>query len=429
MPSAWSFILFVHASIVAVAIVPLVFDLLSPSSILEQTLPPLHPSFIGRDIEVTNLKMLLNYSSSVMKIVTITGGPGVGKSELAICIGRELVGEGINVIYINVNQTANTISNWLEWSYSSHHKTLVIIDNWDQLPQAEEKEIMELLYVLTEHSTALKVLITSREHLLNHQAYPIDELSLSHACQLLNDTVTKSVTEQTCKEMVDIVGSIPLALHAIGELLDSLTPEELVLQLRKNLIETLSSNKLSPQLRANESLIKSYKDLAEDEQEVGRILSYFPKSFSTDIAVKIVPDKHNIIQKILQSLVAKSILNETVHDYGDFKIRSYNYQKVTKAFFKNMSTPREAKKLGISFMQYYKSMFQKITDKKTPFDLETFQHVLVNFLEFCKENLLLTDPNLIKVADSLSNGEYVLEDIEDQLQTLLSSIWKQWRTL
>lgn len=175
-----------------------------------------------------------------------------------------------------------------KWSSSLYRKTLLIFDNWFY---AERGDLQEIVTELTEHSvySRLKILITSREQTIygrEHELFLVHELT--DACQLLKNITKQSVTDQTCNEITDIAGGVPLALHAMGFLLNmaySGRPEKFVSELKGNLIGTLSSKQLPPKLRVIDSIYRSYQYLEHNVQELGRFLSYFPGSFSENDSI------------------------------------------------------------------------------------------------------------------------------------------------
>ena len=70
----------------------------------EHNLPWFPPPFIGRDENVSHITNMLLLDPRICG-VHITGAPAIGKSHLAVHVGYELVGHGVNIRYIDVSET------------------------------------------------------------------------------------------------------------------------------------------------------------------------------------------------------------------------------------------------------------------------------------------------------------------------------------
>lgn len=389
---------------------------------------------------------MLEFTDDSPMIISILGSPGVGKSELAIYLGHELENGGIDVIYLNMSQMDSmytfefievkishilsrkmSILELYKWSSSLSRKTLFIFDNWDPRPDSESGDLGEVILKLTEQKNNLKVVVTSREWKVysesKHEFYLIDELPLHRACQLLRK-YSKSVTDPICKEITTIAGCMPLALHAIGEILNTTEPVQLddfVSSLKEDLISVVSLVQVNSSARVNDSIFMSYEHLTPDEQLIGRLLSYFPGAFTADGALNIAPDKHKSIHAILRSLVRRSLLHESVRGH-EFKIYRYEYPMIIKAFFSAMSHSTEARQFNANYLSYYISILEKIMEKKSAFEFKTIRHVFVSFVDYCRDNKLV-DESFVRISDSLlSRTVFSFEDIEVELQTLLSHL-------
>ena len=69
----------------------------------EHNLPWFPPPFIGREENVSHITNMLLLDPCI-RGVHITGAPAIGKSHLAVHVGYELVGHGINIRYIDVSE-------------------------------------------------------------------------------------------------------------------------------------------------------------------------------------------------------------------------------------------------------------------------------------------------------------------------------------
>ena len=90
-------------TLASIAFVLLASVLSMYASVPVNTLPYYSHDIVGRENEISELKSLLQHNSGAPKIVSITGGPGFGKSTLAITVGHKLETEGMSVIYVDLN--------------------------------------------------------------------------------------------------------------------------------------------------------------------------------------------------------------------------------------------------------------------------------------------------------------------------------------
>ncbi len=99
-----------------------------------------------------------------------------------------------------------------------------------------------------------------------HESLDIPELSTAQACALLQD-VASSIDDSNCKQITSLTGSVPLALHVVGAIVNS--PDlpnlnDILEQLNTSLIETLSPEDLRSEDRVNASIYLSYQYLDSD---------------------------------------------------------------------------------------------------------------------------------------------------------------------
>ena len=355
------------------------------ASVPVNTLPYYSHDIVGRENEISELKSLLQHYSGAPKIVSITGGPGFGKSTLAIAVGHELETEGVSMIYVDLNDEITTkyeiatkivvrvdkeaesqsthkdsMEKLMDWSERLSSKTLLILDNCDEHFHVEKDALQSLIVRLLKQSKHLKILTTSRRQVTYveaHKLFPINELSDSHACELLRSTVESlRLDDDQCEDIAYLTGRVPLALHVVGAILDmpnAPSLQQIVKDLNQSLISTLSPEELQTKDTVNASIFVSYQYLDFALRKAGRYLSFFPGSFSETAACEIVENDSASACKITGLLVRRSLLKcESL--FGTCK-----YHRLIKEFFKSMSNAAELSVFNFRFMKYYGSQIEK----------------------------------------------------------------------
>ena len=147
--------------------------------------------FIGREREVGDVKRLLQAS----RLLTLTGAPGTGKTRLSLQVGRELIDDYPDGVYVvplapihDPVLVANTIATKLGINEIHNEpiqetlkrvlrvkRLLLIIDNFEHL--LEGASVVSELLSATEQ---VKVLTTSREalHIYSEQEYKVPLMAL-----------------------------------------------------------------------------------------------------------------------------------------------------------------------------------------------------------------------------------------------------------
>ncbi len=131
----------------------------------------------------------LEYTANSSRIISITGGPGFGKSFLAIHIGHKLLDERVDVVYVDVNEASSkhalaekivtthqnslserniTLGDLYEWSKKLSRKTLLILDNCDELFHTNKDGIQVTIkgLIRESHFRTLKIVTTSRRQVM-----------------------------------------------------------------------------------------------------------------------------------------------------------------------------------------------------------------------------------------------------------------------
>jgi predicted ATPase/DNA-binding winged helix-turn-helix (wHTH) protein len=282
---------------------------------------PLHP-IVGRERELAELDESLRQH----RLVTLVGSGGVGKTRLAVELGRRILSRyrdgvwlvdlapvsdpamilrttamALDLSFANAEPTPEAIAKRI-----SKRKLLLIFDNCEHLVDA----VAELVGILVSHVGALTVLATSQESLrvAEEQIHRLEPLALAPAgateiaqygaVALFVELVRRvdrqfALSAENAESVAEIcrrLDGVPLALEMAAARLPLLGIEGL----RSGLAERLSLLRGDPRRgdrrhRTLRHVVEwSYGLLDATEQNVFRRLAAFPGSFSLEAAVAIM---------------------------------------------------------------------------------------------------------------------------------------------
>ena len=299
----------------------------------EHNLPWFPPPFIGRDENVSHITNMLLLDPCI-RGVHITGAPAIGKSHLAVHVGYELVGHGVNIRYIDVsekqllddskkrnpifqesvnenNQHSTVVekrtnlifspegqidilfftSSLLKWARGLNAATIIVLDNCDDVLQhALRKQFLDWIQKLQKASKYIKFISTSRVHftLVGAKHFPLEPLKEYSSTDLLQQECEKLQVEEM-KTVADLVGHNPLGLRLAAKLAcDVMTVKELIESLRANSVKTLSSETIPDKQKMEFVIEASIKYLEKEVVLCARNISLFPGSFSKEAGVSIL---------------------------------------------------------------------------------------------------------------------------------------------
>jgi tetratricopeptide (TPR) repeat protein len=343
--------------------------------------------FIGREEDVKKLMELLDFSNTQYDIVNIIGPPGIGKSSLAVFIGNEMIMNGAIVHYVNMAEFPDghlkqvlaekilavenaTFDGLQRWASNRYWNNLIVLDNCDECINEQKEAFQKAITEILHFSNSLKILMTSREVVYflekcyEHQVKPLSERA---ACSILERKVPLILNEAETKRIVELTDAIPLALQIVGSLLGIKvappTPRDIIIQLEKHPIPTLSNPKLSVTMQRSIEL--SYKYLSPELQGVGRCIAYFPgsltKAYFTELCMQVVsqtthktPSIDNLSSS-LNELVTRSLLEFNEHT------GRYYFHRLIKEFFLLEKNHDEENWFDLLFHEYHSSLLCSLT--------------------------------------------------------------------
>jgi len=308
-----------------------------PSAVIHKNkLPTQVTSLVGREKEVEEVVRLL----SSTRLLTLTGPGGVGKTRLALQAAETIAEAGIFVdgiyfvelaplgdpslvsnVVIDILEIKNvveedSIKSIIRFLQDKH--VLLILDNYEHLLEAAS-----LPSDLLKATTHLKVMTTSRESLQvsGERVYDVPPLELNSATELFKQRAQAvegnfeidNANRESVKQILARLDGLPLAIELAAARIILLSPQALLLQLKKRLDVLKGTLRDVPErqqtLRA--TLDWSYEMLDQGEKTLFNRMGVFAGGCSLEAADVVCSDGLSIdLFDGLEALLNKSLLSK-----------------------------------------------------------------------------------------------------------------------
>jgi predicted ATPase/class 3 adenylate cyclase len=333
-------------------------------------LPAPRSSFVGRGDEVIQVAELV----SSHRLVTLTGSGGVGKTRLAIQVGRILTlhfAAGVQFVDLSSVAEGELVDQAVLAALGLHvdpirspreliagqlgdRRMLLVVDNCEHVIEASAA----LLGHLLDRSAGLHVLTTSREPLMVQgervrqvpplelpeadQPLPDDALQRHSALQLFAERATEAgaafpiraqdvtVVAQICRRL----DGLPLALELAAARMRTMSPTDLLKQLdqQRFLVLTRGSRTSDDRHRTLRATVEwSHRLLTEEERVLFARLSIFARPFDLRAAQQVgslPPVPPEAVLVLLSGLVDKSLVTISARPDGEPRYRMLDTLRV-----------------------------------------------------------------------------------------------------
>src|SRR5467141_2583747 len=354
---------------------------LKPVKTRPSNLPPQRTGLVGRDLEVAAAKELLRRPN--MRLVTITGPAGIGKTRLALQLAGEITQDFLGGRCIITNaavsdprliasvivQTLGIPENGGQaplktlkefWRSSLPTPMLIVLDNFEHLVSAAPM-LAELLAI---GGSGLKFLVTSRAplHVYGEQEFPVAPLSLPDPRSLPSLEALSQysaialfvqrasavkpdfeLAEQNAAAIAEIcarLDGLPLAIELAAARIKLLSPSAMRTRLASRLqLLTGGARDLPTRQQTLRGAIDwSYDLLNPAEQRLFRRLSVFVGGGTLEAVEAVCNTKNDLGFDLLDgmaSIVDKSLVHQVDQPSGDLRfvmletIREYALDKLT----------------------------------------------------------------------------------------------------
>jgi predicted ATPase/class 3 adenylate cyclase len=309
---------------------PSEFPPLQSLNTIPNNLPTQLTSFIGRDKEKAEIKVLLDSA----RLVTLMGSGGTGKTRLSIEVGTQELDSFPNGVWLlelapltdpeqiipalaqilGLQELPSVSLNSLVIDYLRNKKALLILDNCEHLIEACAHLADDLLH----HCAGLKILASSREALgiAGEMAYSTPSLADAESTQLFVERACAAnssfrLTEGNASSVTQIcsrLDGIPLAIELAAARTKLLSPEQIASRLddRFRLLVGGSRTALPRQQTLRALIDWSYDLLSDEEKALLRTASVFVGGWALE-ALEAVSDGPNVLEN-LEQLMNKSLV-------------------------------------------------------------------------------------------------------------------------
>ena len=365
-----------------------------------QQIPLPLTSLIGREPELHALRDL--FLRPEVRLVTLTGAGGIGKTHLALALGNEFQDtfvDGVAFIslasiydselvvpaivhMLGLKETGDRSSMQLLKTFLHDKHLLIVLDNFEQvLPAAPH------LSDLLSSCSQLKILVTSRAvlHVWGEYTFRVQPLKLPDPQQLpelesLSQIASIALfvqraktifpefklTDEIARDVAEIcirLDGIPLALELTAEYCKLLSPGAILTRL-KYPIEMLTGGRRDAPLR-HQTLRNtlSWNDdlLTPDEHKLFRRLAIFDKGFTLQAAEALMSVFGDISISVLDGITAlidKSMLQQTM--YGKEEPRLYFLEVLREYGFEQLNACGELEQARDAHASYFMQLVEAI---------------------------------------------------------------------
>ncbi len=399
---------------------------------LRSSLPDKSPKFTAREDKIQ--RVIRSLIDEEMAVVSIHGGPGVGKTAIAIQVSHKLdEDDNILVVFsqlttaatvdemirqlcldVGVNHEDDPKSSLILQLKNVKEKVILVMDDIDKLLEDKTRSDLNGLICLLRKNCECQIVTTSRlSYLIPDLAVDnvdVGEMDKSACIELLkkqcpgqNDTFLRNLAE--------LCGNIPLAMCIAGSQVDDFQrSDELLQHLQEQPMKTLECPESGRYVYR--AINMSYEKCSDEEKETLLRLVVFEGSFSED-AAKAVIEKDNLDStRILKKLFRRSLIKQPIkHRYSIHLLMKHFLNDQQKGENEIADRAREvAMRAEVLMVEYYLKLGHNLTIQSYSKDgykanreaLKQEAHNIQNVLKICYQQ---KDSTTSDISDCLARSK------------------------
>jgi tetratricopeptide (TPR) repeat protein len=383
-----------------------------PTSRLQEKLP----MFTAREDEIqTIISSLQNKKTG---IVSLHGGPGFGKTALAVEVSHRLRDDHNTIVIFSDMSTASTIkevilqlcldiginpeddpkSSLILGLRNIKDRMIIVMDGIDEL-LAKKEDWYNFIRLLRKSSNQhCQIITTSRTEYeipdIPTVNVPVQEMDENSSLALLKATLEKrcpDLDEKYLRKLAQLCGDIPLAMCiAASRVHDFKDPETLLQCLKNKPLETLQDSKTNQFVY--KAIDMSYDKLNDEQKRSLVRLSVFKGNFSEE-AVQAVIEKDDLdTNNFLKELVTRNLVRKVNEG-------RYSIHLLIRHFLTKQVDDKELETASNRMVKYYLKLCHTSTIKSYSKDgfkkereiLKREAHNIENVLTICSSDSRISD--------------------------------------
>ena len=394
-------------------------------------LPDKLEKFAGREAEIQKVIDLLEAEEKA--VVSLHGGPGFGKTAIAIQVSHKLSQEHkIPVFFsqlitatnedemirqlcldVGVNHEDDPKKALMLWLKNIKRGVIFVMDDIDNLLR-ERTSFYEFLRWLRKNSNQQCQIVTT-----SRASFEIPELS-TQKVQIyeMDDKACVKLLKKQCpqedvnflRQLAKLCGNIPLAICiAASRMNDFEDSAELLQHLKKQPMKTLECPESDQYI--NRAINMSYETCLDEEQKMLGRLSVFEGSFSKSAAAAIIEKDNFDATNILKKLVSLSLIKESTNHRYSIHLLIKHFLRDKQESGKDAGDEKsEAKRAKVLMVEYFLKLGHQLTMESYSKDgykdareaLKQDASNIQNILKICCQQ---KDPTSSDISDCLQRSK------------------------
>ena len=398
---------------------------------LRSCLPDKSPMFTAREAEIQ--RVITSLIDKEKAVVSIHGGPGVGKTAIAIEVSHKLdEDDNILVVFsqlttaatidemirqlcldVGVNHEDDPKSSLILQLKNVKENVILVMDDIDNLLEDKTRSDLNGLIWLLRKNCDCQIVTTSRSS-CSIPDLPVDNVDVGEmdktACIELLRKQCPGQHDTFLQNLAELCGNIPLAMCIAGSQVDDFEhSDELLQHLQEQPMKTLERPESGQYVYR--AINMSYEKCSDKEKETLVRLSVFEGNFSQEAAKAVIEKGDFDSIRILKKLIRRSLIKQpTKHRYS-IHLLIKHFLSDQKGETEIADRPRTAAmRAEVLMVKYYLKLGHDLTIQSYSKDgykanreaLKQEAHGIQNVLKICCHQ---KDPTTSDISDCLAHSE------------------------